>query len=209
MEPTRDQITDWISDILRRTGETPSALARRAGLATTTLTRFLNDPGAPMLTLRSIAKIAHVSDTPPIGTPAVPARARIGGFGEQEAEKYEFSESGTPLDKAVRALIGGRSAADPWVLKTRALEMLGYRPGDICIVDLNAKAASGNPVCAQSYNWEHGRAETVFRVYEPPYLVAMTADPSLAELIRKPLLVDNDRVIIKGVVTDSLRVRRG
>jgi hypothetical protein len=58
-------------------------------------------------------------------------------------------------------------------------------------------------VCAQLYRWSEGRADTVFRLYEPPYLVAMTRDAEL----RKPALVDNDRVIIKGVVILTLRPR--
>jgi len=44
--------------------------------------------------------------------------------------------------------------------------------------------------------------DTVFRIYEPPYLIAATT----LSHYRRPLLVDNDRVTITGVVTDLIRV---
>jgi hypothetical protein len=207
MTPTRDEITIWIREVLLKTGDTPSGLARKAGLATTTITRFLNDPDAPMLSLRSMAKIGHIAGMPMIpGTPSM-ASANLIGFAEAEGEPYRRAEGSNAIDRAVLALIDGRNAADPWLLRTRAIEALGYLAGDVVIVDLNRKPLAGDVVCAQSYNWEKAQAETIFRVYEPPYLVAATMDTALAVTLRKPLLVDNDRVIIKGVITDELRSR--
>jgi SOS-response transcriptional repressor LexA len=84
------------------------------------------------------------------------------------------------------------------------MEDAGYMPGDILIVDLNAEPERGDCVCAQLYRWQVGTAETIFRIYEEPYLLAATRHPDL----RKPLLVDNDRVVIKGVVTEILRARK-
>ncbi len=208
VEPCRDEITHWLHDVLTKTGDTPSALARRAGLATTTLTRFLNEPGSPMLTLRSIAKLAHAAGVQPIGLPeAQSSKLRGAGMAESEAEPYQpTTDKG--IDRAVEALVAGRNAADPWRLKTNALDALGYRAGDIVIVDLNRKSLPGDIVCAQVYQWSAGKAETVFRVLEPPYLIAAPLDPEMAERLRKPLLVDADRVIIKGVVTETLRIAR-
>jgi hypothetical protein len=57
-------------------------------------------------------------------------------------------------------------------------------------------------VCAQVYQWPSGTAQTVFRIFEPPYLVAATDDPTE----RRPLLIDNNQVTVKGVVTQSLRL---
>ena len=74
-------------------------------------------------------------------------------------------------------------------------------PDDIVIVSLNEPPKPGSVICAQSYRWSEGRAETIFRIYEPPYIVAATRDTTL----RRPMLVDNDRVIIKGVVIAQLR----
>lgn len=206
MEPTRDEIKAWLQTVLSKTGDTPSGLARKAGLATTTLTRFLNDPAAPMLQLRSIAKIAHVADVQPIGLPNITEAGTLlaalrGPTGMSESEAEPFQNASGALAEAVRMLVSGRNAADPWRLCTRALEVAGYLPGDIVVVDLNRPAKAGDVVCAQAYRWAEGKADTVFRIYEPPYLIASSWDPAF----RKPLLVDNNQVIIKGVVTEMLR----
>lgn len=204
MEPTREEITIWIKDALAKSGATPSAMARHAGLATTTITRFLNDPNSPMLSLRSLAKIAHAAGIGHIpGSPTI--TPPLLGLSESEGQPFIPNAAESRLDRAIKALLNQRNAADPWVLQTRAVDALGYLEGDIVIVDLNRKPVAGDVVCAQSYNWEKAKAETIFRVYEPPYLVAATLDTALAITLRKPLLVDNDRVIIKGVITDELR----
>lgn len=202
MEPTRDEIVAWLNRALEQTGDTPSGLARRAGLATTTLTRFLNDPGSPMLSLRSIAKIAHVAGVSPIGLAAESPTASE--LREPEAVQYRSNEPQSVVASALQVLTRGRPSASPWVLKSRALDAIGYLPNDILIVDLNLAAAAGDIVCAQAYNWANGQAETMFRLFEAPYLVGATADPG-AHAVRRPLLVDNDRVIIKGVVVSLLR----
>jgi len=205
-EPSKAELRTWLNDVLARTGETPSGLARRAGLATTTLTRFLNDPDANMLGMRSVAKIAHVSGIQPAGLPRLAAtNGPTRGMAEDEAVPFVAEAINDPTARAIEALIAGRNATDPWVLKTRALEAAGYLAGDIVIVDLNRPPQARDIVCAQDYRWNEGKAETVFRIYEPPYLVAACHDLELQEKLRRPLVVDNDRVIIKGVVTDLLR----
>ena len=90
-----------------------------------------------------------------------------------------------------------------WTLKSRALELAGYRPGDILFVQLGTPALKGDVFCAQIYDWHAQRTETVFRIFQPPYLVAATAD---AELLR-PYGADEESVVIKGVVLHTLRSR--
>lgn len=198
MEPSRDEIRRWILEILSRSDETPTALARKAGIASTTLTRFLNEQDKTVLSFRSIAKIAHAAGVPPIGLSSTQQR----GFAE-EAAPHDISDMENASHvAAIQALISNRQAAKPWVLQSHALEHAGYMSNDILIVDLNRRPEPGDVTCVQVYKRSQGKAEVVFRIYEPPYLVAATSDPSL----RKPLLVDNDQVIIMGVVTEMLRV---
>lgn len=204
MEPTRDELRTWLRQALAKTGETPTGLARRAGIAQSTLTRFLNSAGAPMIGLRSVAKIAHVAGMQPVGFRT--ATAATGGFCEPDAEPFRGT-AGQPFANAVIAIIGGRNAVDPWVLRTHSLEAAGYLPGDVIIVNLNGQPRPGDIVCAQAYRWQEGRAETIFRIYEPPYLIAAARDPQDPQH-RKPLLVDNDRIIIKGVVEGMLRPKQ-
>ncbi|MFA7504255.1 MAG: hypothetical protein WCZ28_06115 [Burkholderiaceae bacterium] len=199
MEPSRDEIKQWLAGILERTGETPSALARRAGLATTTLTRFLSDPHAPMLGLRSIAKIAHVAGVTPLGVPA--GGEPVAGPRKPEAEHFRESQADPAMQKAIAALIGARSDVEPWISRSDILEHAGVLPGDVLIVDTSASPAPGDIVRATLKDWKEAATETVFRLYEPPYLMAATLSPRR----RKPLLIEHDRVQITGVVQHLVR----
>lgn len=89
-----------------------------------------------------------------------------------------------------------------WELKSEALLHEGYRPGDILIVNLNAQPKPGDIVLVQLYDWRNrAGTETVFRLYEPPFLIA--SGP--VEAARKPRLINADDVGIKGVVEAMLR----
>ncbi|MGL4396635.1 MAG: hypothetical protein ACRCS9_08865 [Hyphomicrobium sp.] len=204
MDLDRPKLRAWLTAVLESTGETPTALARKAGLAQSTLTRFLNSDDSPNLSLRSVAKIAHAAgmDPPGIAASIAPRATQPGrgNFSSPDAAPYQIDETDT-FDLAIKTLLSTRRAADAWTLSSTALVTAGYLPGDILLVDLNATPKAGDVVCAQAYRWNEGRAETVFRIFEPPYLVSTSADPA----VRKPLLVDNDRVIIKGVVVGMLR----
>jgi hypothetical protein len=63
---------------------------------------------------------------------------------ETEAERY-VPESKRDLDRAIAAFVGGR-AVDAWRLRTNALDLAGYRPGDILVVDrdLDARPATSS-----------------------------------------------------------------
>lgn len=204
MHDTRDHLRAWLREILEKSGETPTELARRAGVHSTTLTRFLSRPDAPTLSSTTVAKIAHAAGavTPgPAGAPPPVVTAR--GLSDNDAVPYVANDQQNARDQAIQRLIAGRNSANAWVLRTDALVLAGYLPGDVVIVDLGATPVAGDVVCAQIYRWREAKADTVFRLFEPPYLVAA----SLAADLRKPAIVDNDRVIIKGVVTDTLRWR--
>lgn len=191
----------YLETVRARSGLSYSEIGRRAGVSPTTVTRFMNGEGEGTLATLTISQIADA-----VGVPATGAAlgTAMDGVAESEAEPYLASASHSPTEQAIEALRRGRNAADPWVLRTRALEDAGYLPGDLVIVDLNATAIAGDAVCAQVYDWDKMRAETVFRIFEEPYLVGASRDPAF----RKPMLVDGKSVIIKGVVTELLRPRR-
>lgn len=203
----REHVRQWLTEALAQRGETPTALARKAGVSQSTLTRFLADADGTMLSMRTMAKLVHVIGRPPPGleTTARTANPHVPqpeNFREPEAEPYSVADlPSDPVTRALAALTEGRNAADVWVLRTAALRNAGYLPGDLVIVDLNATPKRGDIVCAQVYEWAKKTAETIFRIYEPPYLVAAGDLPNL----RKPLVVDENQIIIKGVVTQLLR----
>lgn len=198
---TRQQQLDWIEAVIDLKGWTRTDWARTAGVDPSTLSKFINDPQkAQTLGSNTVAKLKRVSPLPPYQTVATP---RLGGLAETEAFTYKPpSNDGDDTAAAVSAIMAKHNAVDAWVLSSRGLDAIGYYPGDVLLVDLNGIPKAGDIVCAQLYT-RPGNAETVFRIYEPPYLVAATLDRALT----KPLLVDNDQIGIRGVVITSIRPR--
>ena len=193
MDPREDQRA-WLARVIAETGIAPTTLAIKAGLAPTTLTRFLNNPEhATALSARSIAAVENITNI----RYASEIRPRL--LRASEADLYE-PEASTPLAKRVQAMLSGNLNA--WTLRSRALETVGFMPGDIVIVDLGEVAQPGDAVCAQIYDAHALKAETVFRLYEPPFLHAATFD----RLQSAPILIDQN-VGIKGPVVMSIRPR--
>jgi SOS-response transcriptional repressor LexA len=195
-----DKQRRWIEALLAATRMQPTELARRADLSPSTLTRFLNDPDhVHALATRTVEALEKVTGVRAYEMPAsIPA-----GFAEADAHEFIAGAGEVSIAAGVAAMIGPNNALIPWRLSTRALETAGYMPGDILIVDLNARAKSGDIVCAQVYDWQHSRANTVLRVFNPPVLVAASLDPTSF----KPLVVDDDSIAIKGVVVAMFRAR--
>jgi transcriptional regulator with XRE-family HTH domain len=200
MSDPRDETRTWLRGILASTGWTPTELARRARVAQTTLTRFLNDADhAHDLSRRTIAAIASAARLPQPGI--VPERRP--GFAESDATPFAAASDGV-TEAMVRHAIAGAPGVNPWVMGSRALELAGYLPGDVLVIDLNAEPRSRDAVCAQVYAPTGMSAETVMRIWQPPFLVAASMD----ERFGRPILVDNDLVVIRGVIVAGVRPRR-
>lgn len=198
-EPTDQRA--YILDVLARTGWNQTELAKRAGLDPSTLSRFLSS-SRPGLSLRpsTIRRIAQVTGLPYDAAPTNMSPAD----GMAEAEAQPLADDVPPLISAILdSLRTGADSVDAWTLRSRALELAGYRPGDILFVKLGGSPLKGDVVCAQIYDWSAGRTETVFRIFEPPFLISATADPGLFS----PYALDDDRVAVKGTVLHSLRSR--
>jgi hypothetical protein len=183
---------DFLRLVVEKTGVKPTPLAEKIGVAPSTLTQIYNEPENGKATLRAttIAKLESFSGI------AAPTIELPDGAGLRE-DAIPYRESGdTSLAPIIKAIVGNRKNIDPWTMQTRALECAGFMPGGTILVDLSTPPKTGEPCCAQVYDWRGGKAETVMRIFEPPYLVAATFDANL----RKPLLVDSERVIVKGLI---------
>lgn len=196
----RERILDWVEWLRVRTGETLSDLAEHAGLSSNTLTRLKQRDGA-LLDALSTRMLCEYTGLP---GPELYKLGHTSGFTE-EATRFEASAPGADAMAVamVKLATKDRSDAAPWVLKTRALEGIGYMLGDLVITDSHVQPRAGDAVCAQVVDLRTGAAEIVFRVFEPPYLIASNTSASL----RKPLLIDDERVIVMGTITESLRLR--
>jgi transcriptional regulator with XRE-family HTH domain len=203
MEIDREQLRDWLRAVLLHLGWSGSDLAKRIDRVPSTINRFLNDPDAThSLSARTIKEIESATGFAPF---VFPGAGRARGFTEADAAPFSYGVTGDAgIDAAVRAAAMGANAVDPWVLRSRALESAGFLPGDVLLVGMNERPRPHDVVCAQVYDWTAGKAETIFRIYEPPYLVAASSAIDLM----KPLVVDDERVIIKGVMLQSFRPRR-
>lgn len=190
---------EWARGLRAATGKSPSRIADDIGIGRTTITRKIKaEHPTETFNAATIEKIVNCYGIPgPGGYPLPVAPAR--GVAE-DAIPYAGRGADDPTEQALIALIGERNGLVPWTLKTHTLERLGYLPGDIVLVDLNAHPEAGQPVCAQVYDWAKMKAETVMRLYQRAggieLLLACPNDPNYLD----PLLVDGARVIIKGVL---------
>lgn len=172
----------------------PTPLAKAAGLAPSTLLRALDPDNPGSLERRSIDKIVQKFGVDPpamYGQPTLASR----GFSEPEMQQISAGSAAEPLTPTQGI----------WRVQTRALDLAGYLPGDELTADSSIVPRARDVVVAQIVDHTRGTAETVLRVYEPPYLLTETTDERARQ---KPLLVDHDRVTIWGVVVKMVRVRR-
>lgn len=202
MKSMADEQRAYIEKIMERLGITQTELAKKAMLDPSTLSRFMHG-GRDGHALRSttIHKIGMATGIRMNGGP-IPAGDGISGFMEQEAAPWAGEEN-PALQQAVAAFTAGRNAASAWVLKSSALSGAGYLPGDILIVDQAEQPRSGDIACAQVYDWEAGGAETVFRMYQMPVLMAVCAEAAQM----KAYVIDNSTVLLRGTVIASIRPR--
>lgn len=191
---------EWLRGLPGLTGKSLTAIAEDLGIAKTTLTRPLkpDDPGTSTLSATTIEKIvARYGVAPPGADPAHFTRPTSGMA--EDAAPYAPASGGT-LEKAIEVLTEGRAGIDPWVLRTDALELEGFFPGDIVLIDLNATPQPGDMVCAQVYDWKRMKGETIMRMLQRAAPVDLLLTRSRGGNEQAPLVVDGERVIIKGVL---------
>jgi len=188
----------WVQNILDESGLSATELAKRATIATSTITRMFEPDWSGRMRDTTIKAIAEAANTRPPG--AVLPEPK--GFEDSKAEAYVAPDALAASSPTMQSLSGKDGAAVTMlILQSDSLTGAGLLPGDRLIVDLNKTPRAGDVVVAQSYDWRHGTAETIVRIYEPPYLISH----SLAPRPQKPLMVDNDAIIIKGVVIHQAR----
>ena len=192
----RDEIArqhrEYVERIMAEKQMKATPLAEAAGLAASTLTRVLKEGSTHPLSTDTLSRLHAYSgiqfylrgDTQ--GPPGL----------AEDAVPFDVESADPAVSEAIRALIGGLGDAHSRTIPSRALEGLGYLPGDIVIILRDRKPARGDVVCAQISESSRSEPETVMRIYQPPVLVAATFDKQLQRL----LWVDDPRVKIEGVV---------
>lgn len=189
------QSREWLRMVIDSTGLTANALAKKANVSASNLHKLLYNPDFthPMSEAQKI-KISRATGIDLPGGNAVPALSR--GFNEPEVMPYR-GPTGIPSQRS------DENGRDIWTINTDMLDIEGYLRGDHVQTDLNVTPRRGDIVVAQIYG-DKGTAKTVFRKYDPPYLIASTTHREEAP---KPVVVDNERATIMGVVIRSWRER--
>lgn len=193
VDPEAKLVREWLLEVMRRTQMKATPLAKKVGLAPSTLLRALDEDNPSALERRSIKKIVDTFNVP---APQF-ADAQFGplGFEEPDLVLPEASPQG---------FCGALLEPNQYVkiVNTRAADLAGYLPGDSVLFDMSVTPRAGDIVEAQVYGARD--AETIFRYFDPPYLVVRTADPGANQ---KPQLVDGERIKIVAVALRSLRER--
>jgi hypothetical protein len=190
---TRQAQLEWLGKILAETGLTRHGLAVKAGIPPQTLNMFVAAKATHSLSSGNLEKIYRATGYRYGSDRRVPPRPI-----ESELYKVKSKE-----DFDFVSSFDGSNGFEARVLGSRALECAGYLPGDVLIIDRNTEAKPGDIVCARIFNWQGSGSELIFRVWEPPFLQSATFDPALRQIFT----VDNDLVLIEGVVVFSVRRR--
>lgn len=192
----------WFKKRQKMLGVTSFDLGKALGRDRTVVSRILH--GKQPMTLEAAQVFADLLETSidevlknAGALPHDQARNLRPGFSESDAAIWQPKQN-DPSDQIARALGADRPGVDIWEVKSMALSLAGYLPGDKLLVDAHAseRCKAGDAVIAQIYNWTSGAAATVMRRFEPPVLVAATTSAD----DQKVHIVDGNNVVIMGKI---------
>jgi SOS-response transcriptional repressor LexA len=200
----------WFKTQQKKVGVTAEHIARRMGRSRSNVSHILT--GKQRMSLDWAQAFADVLEVPVAEVLAhagaiEPARAiqLQPGFTESDAAAWipgpGLAEGATV--KAIASALGAdRPGIDVWQVKSRAMVLAGLLEGDYMLVNTHQseRAQAGDIVIAQVYS--RTGATTVLRRFEPPVLLADSADPQH----RRIHVVDGQNVVIRGKIVASWRV---
>jgi transcriptional regulator with XRE-family HTH domain len=179
---------EWVERVMAARGWNAGEWAEKAGLSPSTVSRFLNSQDHKfLLTYKTLSKLAGAAK---VAMPTAGSDMDGTGFGEPELQPLITGEE----PNATRST---------WLIKGNAMQFSGFLAGDSIEFDHAIMPQIDDIVLAQVYDNSRGTAETVMRVYAPPYLLAAASHPSAYP----PLYVDGNNVKIVGVMVKSWRER--
>lgn len=200
----------WFKQQQKRVGVTADDIAQRRGLSRVNVSHILT--GRQRMSLDWAKAFADVLEVP-LATvleksgiaDASTAQSISPGFAESDAAAWVpgpgLAEN-APVRGVAEVLGATRPGIDIWRVKSRAMALAGLIEGDFMLVDSNQaeRVRPGDIVIAQIYT--RTGANTVLRRFEPPVLVASSADPDDARVH----VVDGTNVVIRGKIVASWRV---
>lgn len=201
----------WFKSLQKKAGLTSFDLGEAIQRDRSVISRIIN--GTQRMTLEQAQAFADLLKVP-LAEMVEKGGLAGGGVAQQLTPGFRESDaapflpapgSETTLQSQRAASFGGdRPGVDLWQVKSLALVLAGYLPGDWMLVDTHQseRTRPGDIVVAQVYNNREGTAHTLLRRHEPPVLVAASPDPA----DQRVHLVDGVNVVIRGKVIASWRV---
>lgn len=199
----------WFKAQQKRVGVTADQIAAVLGRDRSVVSKILS--GKQRMTLEWAKAFAEVLQVPLVTvlekagvTDARTAQKVQPGFADSDAAPFVYGPGqaeGAQVRTAAQAF-GERPGVDVWRVKSAAMALWGLLPGDFMLVDTHAaeRVRAGDVVVAQLYT--RTGASTVLRRFEPPVLVAASADAADARVH----VVDGTNVVVRGKVVASWRV---
>lgn len=150
--------------------------------------------------------VATVLEKAGAAEPAV-AQQLQRGFSDSDAVAWVPGPRLSDAVNTVRSIadaLGARPGIDIWRVRSRAMALAGVLEGDYMLVDSHQaeRIKVGDLVIAQIYSNASGSEMTVLRRFEPPVLVAASADPADGRVY----IVDGNNVVMRGKVVAIWRV---
>jgi len=200
---------NWFKSQQKKVGVTAEDIARKMGRTRSNVSHIYS--GKQQMSLdwaRAFSEVLQVSLDEVLaraGALEAPAARRlVPGFSESDAVIFEGKPSEDHATQAIADAFGGnRPGVDVWTVKSGSMALAGYLPGDFLLVDSHQSETcrAGDVVIAQNYDNQTGTAKTVLRRFQPPVLLAASADQD----DWNALIVDGSNVAIRGRVIASWR----
>lgn len=203
VRPLQDQLTlretirAWLNGLIAKHGTSARKVATQSNIAPSTIYRALEESGDFVMSTTILAKISNAFSEPmPTGMGGAAQSTARNGFADTDLVAYVGPAPDMPAkpeDNHYRARV-----------MSDVLNLEHIRPGDVLDFDMSIEPRAGDIVVAQHYNLHRAGAETVLRVYQPPYLLTRSSNPLVDQ---RPMLVDGERVKIMGTFVRLVRDR--
>ncbi|QTG12922.1 hypothetical protein G6M86_06555 [Agrobacterium tumefaciens] len=194
---TREQIRDWLQSIMTERNMSPIELAKFVGVSPTTIYRAIDVGSEFTTTTKTLEKVASKVGRQPPGPSYLDAHHIRPLNSPSGLEAIDVPRNLITLTADEHRLLAYR-------ILDRSLELEGYLPGDIVVIDEDVAPSAGDIVCVDLSSQRPGGAGRVLRLFEPPYLMSRSIDRRVEPA---PILLDRS-VEIKGTATAMLREMR-
>jgi hypothetical protein len=188
MNSMRDRQLRWFNAVLDEGRFNVKEWALAAKLDPSALYKFQSGE-TQTLRAKNLNKLAAAASKPPPTRPGF-SDGDVVAFDITDVPEISLPNTNEPALFAVKVSVD-------------VLAAIGFERGDILIFSTEAQPQNGDIVCAQVIDTRLGVAETIIRIYDKPYLLA----PAISAETRRPLIVNDDDIQLRGVLTRQIRIR--